>query len=201
MMDRLPCASCGAPLPEAPGTREVACQFCRKTQPHPRPFRDGQEVLLPSFFEGKLDLARVVGCDGPDRITCEVVGKGKRQTLPIEQLLPVCPPDRVEPHTQIFYRTNVAWEPTWVAGVSGDAIRVKMPDPSFQDEIFDKTVDVRQVRVHLDPARRRTRDAATARRERWRSDPSGLFFKLLPIAIGLFVFAVVAVVLYRELLR
>ena len=194
-----PCKSCGAPLPEAPGTREVACAFCGKSQPHPRPFREGQEVLLPSHFQGKLDLARVLSCDGPDRIECEVVGKGKRQTLPIEHTIPVRAPEGLAPNTQVFFRTNVAWEQTWVVSVSGDQVRVKMAGPQFQADVFDKTIDVSQIRVHLDPARRQTRTVAEARVAQRTSGSLGRWLKVASFAFVAVVLTAVAIVVWRAL--
>ena len=138
------CSSCRAPLPDVRFARDVACTYCKATQPNPRVLVPDQEVLVREGFG--YELGRVRSCSGPGAI---VVARGEKESaFTLDELIPVTRASGLSTASEVFVKDFTAWRPAVVTNVSGNTIKVK--SDAFDDAFFDQAVDVASVRVRAD---------------------------------------------------
>lgn len=141
------CEGCGASLPFTRDARLVTCTYCAKTQPNPRPFLPGQEVLVPNG--DSLAYARVTACHGPDRIEFEI-NRGRAERS-LEALIPVLPPTPDLPPGQRVYVDDglLGWHASRFVKWDGAMCFVKHQHKDFQSSFFDNHVPTASVRVPM----------------------------------------------------
>ncbi|MEM7345720.1 MAG: hypothetical protein AAF485_15865 [Chloroflexota bacterium] len=178
------CTQCAAPLETPFAVRQVTCSYCSTAQDNPQPLPVGQEVMLPRG-QGSYKLGRVIDCISPDKIEVEdEEDVQSRQVL--EDLIPVTK-DGIEANMRVFWRTGKSWKSTWTTKVSGQSYVVKHPNSSFQDNFFNKTVTIHDVRIPVQAELQETRTALQGILDRAKGDPKKFAFNIVWYGVLVFI--------------
>ena len=167
------CTQCAAPLQVPFALRRVTCDYCGTTQDNPQPLPIGQDVMVTQG-PGTYTLGRVTACAGPDEITIE--DSPSRHIL--EDLIPVTT-DGIEPNMRVFWCSGDAWKLTWTAKVSGQTCVVKHPNPSFQGNVFNKTVTLDDVRIPVQAELQERRTVMQGWLDQAKGNPKKFVFNLV----------------------
>ncbi|MEC9440719.1 MAG: serine/threonine-protein kinase [Myxococcota bacterium] len=174
------------------------------TAPSADEFAVGQEVMVPARLidsfgarESSYNLCTVIGeAERPTHLMVESE-EGKRAEVQRKSLIAVTQ-EEIGPRTQVYWRDTFGWELTWTASVRGRSATVKSAHESFQSDVFNKKVDLIDLRQPLDPQQRSQRSRSEALLVKFNptSEPINLIFLL-----GVFgVFGFVLLVFIQELL-
>ena len=139
------CASCGASIEPKRFVAEVTCSYCNQTQPNPAPFDAGQEVVFED--QTAWTLGHVVVCHGPNAI--EVSTAGERPRRFDELLAVVRPPAPPAAGEQVFFKSVIGWQRSWIVDADAQQVTVQNPSPGFDDSFFDAKIALSEVRIPL----------------------------------------------------
>jgi hypothetical protein len=193
------CPRCAHPLPRAPYARRVQCEKCGADAASPTWLRPGDEVMVQFDRLASFDIARVLACEGPDEIFCEL---RPGAPLRLEEVIPVLPAAGVVcAGMQVIAYDLHRWRLAWVASVDGETVSVKAEGEEFQSSFFNQPLPMMNVRVFADPARRTVRSAGSALMARLKGDPFGTIVSGLIATVGIGMLLVVATVVLSSFVR